>query len=120
MARILFVDDDKPFLDVQVEFLTSIGHAVFTASSGMNTLEMIENHQIDLLITDIIMPDQDGLQTIREAHKKYPELKIIAMSGGGRLVSRDNLVIASKIGANEVLDKPFTFENLKLAIEKVL
>jgi DNA-binding NtrC family response regulator len=73
-----------------------------------------------LLITDLVMPEQDGLQVIREVHKKLPNVKIIAMSGGGRLVSRDYLVVASKIGANEILDKPFTFDQLQETLKKVL
>ena len=120
MARILILDDDQPFLEAQVEFLTSLGHTVFSGPTGRNCVELIALHKVDLLITDLVMPEQDGLQVIREVHKRLPKVKIIAMSGGGRLVSSDFLVVASKIGADEILDKPFTFAQLQDAIKKVL
>ena len=89
---------------------------VYSTNNGKQALELINRSDIDLLITDIIMPDQDGLELIKEVQKKYPSIKILAMSGGGS----HNLKIAEFFGASYVLNKPFGMDELTSAIYKVL
>ena len=120
MARILVLDDDKPFLDTLVEMLALHGHEVHSALNGRLSLDLISEKKIELMITDLVMPEQEGLQTILEARKFHPELKIIAMSGGGRRVPVDFLEIARKIGADHALNKPFSTEELNAAVNKVM
>ncbi len=115
---ILIVDDEQPLLDsmkVLIEMLDD-EFEVYSANNGKQALELIDRSDIDLLITDIIMPDQDGLELIKEVRKKYPSIKILVMSGGGS----HNLKIAKFFGASYVLNKPFDVDELTSAIHKVL
>ena len=120
MARILVLDDDRDFLETLVETLASQGHEVYSSANGRQSLSLINGKSIELMITDIAMPEQEGLQTILEARKFYPSLKIIAMSGGGRLVSKDYLKVAAKTGADLVLAKPFSAHEIQEAVKKLL
>jgi DNA-binding NtrC family response regulator len=115
MARILLVDDDGAFLNVQEEFLRREGHEVVTAGNGRQALKLVQDHDFDLVITDIIMPDQEGIETIITLRRTRPALRIIAMSGGGRLSSDDYLEMARRFGAR-TLAKPFTRQDLLEAV----
>ncbi len=89
---------------------------VYSANNGKQALELINRSDIDLLITDIQMPDMDGLELIREVYEKYPSIKMLAMSGAGSLYLR----AAKTFGASYVLNKPFQRSELTSAIHKVL
>jgi DNA-binding response OmpR family regulator len=106
MAKILVFDDEPSILLMLKKMLEKEGHEVDLALNGREGLELFEKNKPDLLITDIIMPQKEGLEIILELRKKYPELKIIAISGGGRIGPEGYLPSAKHFGANIVFQKP--------------
>ncbi len=120
MANLLLVDDDAAFLKLQCEFLRRAGHAVTTAANGKEAMRLVQDNVFDLVITDLVMPEKEGIETIMELRREIPALKIIAMSGGGRNTPEDYLVIARKIGAAQTLAKPFSGKELVEAVASVL
>lgn len=121
MSRILVIDDDDDVRGVVVESLKTAGHEVFSASNGAEGLAFQEKHGADLVITDLIMPEMEGIETIRAFHGAFPAVGIIAMSGGGRsLDARSYLSVARELGADIVLPKPFGAQALIDAVHKLL
>jgi CheY-like chemotaxis protein len=106
MAKILVFDDEPSILLMIKKMLEKAGHDVDVALNGREGLEMFEKNKPDLLITDIIMPEKEGLETIFELRRKYPDLKIIAISGGGRIGPDGYLPGAKLLGANAAFSKP--------------
>jgi DNA-binding response OmpR family regulator len=119
MAKILVIDDDEQLRVVLHRLLTSAGHVVTTACDGVDGLKCFRADPADLVITDIVMPDQEGLETIMSLRREQRGLGIIAISGA-RANSVDCLKIAGLLGAGCTLAKPFTLQQLKDAIAKVL
>jgi DNA-binding response OmpR family regulator len=120
MARILVIDDDVMLQVMLKEALTLLGHEVRQAFDGKEGARLCREAPPDLVLTDIMMPEQDGLQTIRELRRSCPEVKIIAMSGGSHVLPElDSLPFASKFGARQVLYKPFAHDELKAALSAV-
>lgn len=119
MARILVIDDDDMLRKVLVRALTQAGHSVVEAADGAQGMHAFHSADVDLVITDLVMPVQEGVETILALRRERPDLPVIAMSGG---VSNAMLYldIASKVGANKVLPKPFTSQQLADAIAEVL
>ncbi len=107
MSRILVIDDDSEVRALLRRILEKGGHAVAEASDGADGTRRFEDEQADLVITDIIMPEMDGLENIAALRKRAPNLPILAISGGGRRVDRDFLPAAQAFGADAVLYKPF-------------
>ena len=120
MARILLIDDDDLLREALRLTLVHFGHAVIAARNGREGLAQLAHAEVDLVITDIVMPDQDGLEVVRALQKRRPPVKIIAISGGARGSSVDYLPVARRFGAAKVLAKPFSNEALLSAIEAVL
>jgi len=120
MAHILLVDDDDLFRDMVLAMLERLGHTVLIARNGNEALARFAEERADLVITDLIMPDKEGLQTIRELHQAARDLPIIAMSGGGRNNPEVYLKTARTMGAVAVLTKPFSFKQLASAINSAL
>lgn len=120
MARILVIDDDPMARTVISEMLVSEGHEPFLASDGSDGLEAFFKERFDLVITDIIMPGVEGIQTIIELRKKFWDVKIIAVSGGGRLGAYSHLELAEKIGAQKTLAKPIRKSKLLDAVNELL
>ena len=120
MARILLVDDNLDLITAVAELLCGASHAVTTAANGRKALELLEDNAYDLVITDIIMPEMEGIETIMNMRKKYPALKVVAMSGGGRISPEEYLVIARKLGVAQTLTKPFSGKELNEAVDKAL
>jgi Response regulator containing CheY-like receiver, AAA-type ATPase, and DNA-binding domains len=121
MAKILVADDSPEILHVLSMILRDAGHDTTTASDGHEALQLLELNHYDLLITDIVMPNKEGIETIIAARRKAPDLKIIAMSGGGSwMTAQQYLDMASKLGAAKVLPKPFSRTDALLAISQVL
>src|SRR5438552_5036610 len=112
MANILLIDDNAGMLKMQVEFLRHAGHAVTTAVNGKEGMSLVEKQPFDLVITDLVMPEKEGIEVIMELRRKFPALKIIAISGGGRVNPEDYLVLARKLGATKTLAKPFSGKEL--------
>jgi CheY-like chemotaxis protein len=106
MAKILVFDDEPSILLMIKKMLEKAGHEVDVALNGKEGMTIFERNKPDLLITDIIMPEKEGLETIFELRRKYPDLKIIAISGGGRIGPDGYLHGAKLLGANAVFTKP--------------
>lgn len=120
MATLLLVDDDAAFRSMLRRALQRRGHDVIEAAEGGAALRALSGATVDLVITDIIMPDMEGIETIRALRQTHPELKIIAISGGGRMKPEGYLEMAKAFGAFRVLSKPFDNEQLFAAIEAAL
>jgi CheY-like chemotaxis protein len=112
MAKILVIDDDVIVRETITQILEDLGHVVVIAEDGKAGVAAFRADRPDLVITDIIMPEQEGIQTITEIRGLAPEAKIIAISGGGRIGNTDFLKIARHIGANDVIAKPFDPDDL--------
>jgi len=106
MKRILIVDDDDQFRTMLRRVLEKEGYQVFEASDGRQGLSSFRNLRTDLVITDIIMPEKEGVETIAALRKEFPSVKIIAVSGGGRNAPGDYLMLANKLGAKVTMEKP--------------
>lgn len=106
VGRILVVDDEEIVRFTLRQMLEKAGHDVFEAANGLEALKSFEELEVDLVITDIIMPEKEGIETIVELLRRQPELKIIAVSGGGRTHNLDYLQIAKRFGAKSILAKP--------------
>ena len=120
MAKILVIEDDSSFRNVLVQMLSRAGYEVRQAGDGTTALEECTNFGPDLVLTDIIMPDKEGLETIQELLAYNPQLKIVAMSGGGKFGPDSYLPLAQKLGAKATLQKPFMREELINTISDVL
>jgi DNA-binding response OmpR family regulator len=105
--RILLIDDDIAVLRTLEIILSDLGYNIVTARDGMQGLNAFHKTHPDLVITDLIMPEKEGLETIIEMRRERPEVKIIAISGGGRIHNANFLEMAASLGANAVLAKPF-------------
>ena len=104
---ICVIDDDKSVRQTVGRILSSAGYAVVKAADGAKGLEAVEQSSPAMIITDIVMPNREGIETILEAKKRFPGIPIIAISGGGRTGPRDFLDVARKLGADDCLAKPF-------------
>ena len=120
MARILLIDDEAPIRRFAAEILQRSGHEVVTAADGRAGLQRLAEQPCDLIITDLIMPDKDGIETIVELRGRLSQVPIIAISGGGLLNADDNLKIAKMLGAKITLAKPFTGAQLLAAVQTLL
>ena len=112
MARILVVDDEELARFTIRDILETAGHEVAEAENGKEAIESQTAGPFDLIITDIIMPEKEGVETIIELKRDYPDLKIIAISGGGRTKNLDFLQLADEFGADKILAKPFSEDEL--------
>lgn len=120
MAKILVIDDDEHILRTPHQVLESEGHEVLDATNGREGLNLFKKHGANLIITDIIMPEKEGIETIKELHEENPELRIIAISGGGSIDPRVHLHAAENLGAMRTLVKPFSREDLLTAVRELL
>jgi CheY-like chemotaxis protein len=120
-GSILLVDDDEQFRSMLNEALTDDGYEVVAASNGQQALRLYAAQPTDLVITDLVMPEKEGLEMITEIKRLYPEVKIIAISGGGRSGAKHNyLQLAKAFGAQRTLAKPFLHHEMLEAITHVL
>lgn len=120
MGHILVIDDEHPVANAVANALTKAGHTVTLAHNGDAGLTKFGVERPDLVITDIMMPGKEGIETIRELRKESASLPIIAMSGGGMTGSFDILTMARKLGATEVLGKPFSVDELIAMVSRCL
>ncbi len=121
MPHILIVDDDIDLRNVIERLLTIKGHHAYTAGNGKSAIAIVECQQIDLVITDILMPDMDGYELITALRKHPVTPRIIAMSGGsGRLDSDYLLRIARSMKVDKLLEKPLNITTIEAAINEVL
>ena len=112
MTKILVIDDDVIVRETIVQILEDGGYQVLSAEDGRRGMAAFRSEHPDLVITDIIMPEQEGIQTITEIRGAKPDAKIIAISGGGRIGNTDFLKIARHLGAFDAIAKPFDPDDL--------
>jgi len=120
MARILIVDDEELARFTIREILETAGHEVIEARNGNEGLACQKASPFDLVVTDIIMPEKEGVEMIIEMKRDFQNLKIIGISGGGRTHNLDFLDLAKKFGAERVLAKPFTEDELLECVDETL
>ena len=120
MAKILVIDDEPSILLMIKKMVEKAGHEVDLALNGNEGIEKIEKNKPDLVITDIIMPQMEGLETILGLRKKYPKLKIIAISGGGRVGPEGYLFSAKLLGADRIFQKPLVQKDFMAAVTTLL
>ncbi|MBF0126304.1 MAG: response regulator [Magnetococcales bacterium] len=121
MAHILVIDDDDLVRLYLLTVLSNAGHTVQETDSGQNCLEQIARNHIDLIITDIFMPNMDGLELLAVLDKLHPTNKVIAMSGGGSTMSRKlALKVARKFGAIAFITKPFQIGDVINTVSRAL
>jgi CheY-like chemotaxis protein len=116
----LVIDDDDLVRDTIVRILERKGYQVLVAGDGARGLQIFRSERPDLVITDIIMPEKEGLETIREIRDEWPDTKIIAISGGARIGNMDFLDVAGKLGASEIIPKPFDPTDLVMLVSRCL
>lgn len=115
--KILIVDDDPSVCATMKYILDRAGNEVQTTLSASEALSLAQKDQFDLLISDLVMPEQDGIELIRKIKNAFPRLPIVAMSGGARLGTPDTLSSALAAGADALLPKPFDADLLRTVIE---
>lgn len=120
MKTILLADDDDEFAQMMLRVLKAAGYATLRARNGNEALQKYDPNTVDLVITDLIMPEKEGIAVIMELRKANPDVKIIAMSGGGRNNPESYLPIARRLGAKVTLTKPFGIQELQQAIRMCL
>jgi CheY-like chemotaxis protein len=119
MTRILLIEDDSALRWFLYHNLIKEGYVVYDAVHGADGLLQLRKNPVDLVITDMLMPEMDGVETIQQVRQSFPDVKIIAISGGG-LASPDHyLKIARNLGAGKTLKKPFSFPELLRAIHEL-
>jgi DNA-binding NtrC family response regulator len=120
MASILVIDDDNLMRDMLIRMVALHGHDVKGAEDGWIAEKLLRDSSFDLVITDIIMPEKEGLETIIHIHKQYPATPIIAISGGERIEPESYLQIAKELGAHYTFAKPFNRHDFIKAINNCL
>ena len=121
MARILVIEDDDSIRKLIEKFMQLDGHEVETAENGAVGLKMIGSRHYDLLITDVVMPEQDGIGVLRALRARASKLKTIVITGGSLKLQVDDIVLTARaLKADKVLQKPLDFENLSLTVAELL
>jgi CheY-like chemotaxis protein len=120
MTRILVIDDEAPVRRILRQMLERAGYEVIEAPNSAIGLKLYDENPVDLIITDILMPQKEGIETIMALRKTAPEVKIIALSGGGRMDKKGLLSTAKALGAACTLAKPFTREEVLAAVRENL
>ncbi len=120
MPCVLVIDDDEQFLNVMKAMLSRSRFEVIAAPDGRQGIKMCGDAPVDLVITDLIMPEVEGLEVIMELKQRFPDLKILAVSGGGRNDPSSYLSLARALGANCALAKPFTMEMLLKTVNELI
>lgn len=116
---ILLIDDEEPFRSVLKQVLQNAGYEVMEAANGAEGIRHFHEKPADIIITDIIMPEKEGIETIIELKKAYPQVKLIAMSGGGWYGTDIDFDMAKKLGA-QTLSKPFALQELLDVVRELL
>jgi DNA-binding NtrC family response regulator len=120
MNRILVIDDDVQFRQMLRQMLERAGYEVVEAKDGKEGTKLFRALPTDLVITDIIMPEQEGLATIMELKRDFPDVEIVAISGGGRIDSKNYLELAEQFGVTRTFGKPLDREEFLAAVKELL
>ena len=120
MASILIIDDEDPVREVLRRLLERVGHAVYEAADGKTALRMYAGNPTDLVISDIYMPEMDGIEFLMRVREAFPEARIIALSGGGYMGKEDVLAAAGNLGAVGILEKPFSAQECLEVVDRAI
>lgn len=120
MIRILVIDDDIKIREMLKQCLERAGYEVLVAPDGKAALTLHSANPVDLIITDIVMPEKDGLEIIVELPRRFPAVKVIAISGGGKIGADEYLNVAKVLGATRTFSKPFELRELLAAVRELL
>ncbi len=121
MAEVLLVDDEASVRELVSEVLKQNGHTVSSASSVKEAHDLFSKQTFDLVVTDLVMPERSGIDLILELRELQPDIKVLAISGGGGITGRfDYLPIASLVGAGAILKKPFSISDLRKRVDELL
>lgn len=120
MKHILIIDDDEQVRSLLARSMEMAGCAAMTAADGREGQRLLEQHPFDLVITDLIMPEKEGMETISHVRRHFPGVKIIAISGGGRIGPETYLPAALDLGADLAFAKPFSVDELVAAVRVLL
>lgn len=120
MAQILIIDDEPQIRSMLRQMLEREGYSVLDAANGREALRHLAQNPVDLVITDLIMPDMEGIETIRNLKQAHPGIDIIAISGGGRIGPDTYLELARKLGARFTFTKPIGRSELVTAVRSIL
>jgi CheY-like chemotaxis protein len=120
MSRILVIDDNSSVREAVCELLQQVGYETIAVDNGRFAAQIHRSDPVDLIITDLFMPDRDGFEIIEQFRREFPAVKIIAVSGGGSHGLVDLLAVAKNMGAQRVLVKPFSREELLRAVQELL
>ena len=121
MAISILLVDDEEMVRTQIRASLELeGYAVAEASNGREAVDLLRGFKPDLVITDILMPEKEGIETIMEIRQIYPDVRIIAISGGVRTENMDFLKIAKRLGADVALPKPFGRQQLLSIVREML
>lgn len=121
MAKILVIDDDEQMRVMLEEMLKRANHEVVLACDGNEGMALYKESPTDVIITDLVMPNKNGIDLILDMQIQFPDAKVIAISGGGGVAGRfDYLAVSKMLNAGPILKKPFTWKELQDAVDEVL
>lgn len=120
MKTILVIDDDPIMRETIRDILQVDDHNVVLASNGREGMAFLDILEVDMILTDVLMPEKDGIEVIMEAKRKYPKIKILAISGGGFISAKNYLKMARDLGANASVMKPFDIDDLVNNVNRLL
>jgi two-component system response regulator (stage 0 sporulation protein F) len=121
MATILVVDDEEPVRDLVSKIVLKDGHDVVVAADGQEACDLYGKSDIDLIITDLVMPEKNGIQMIMDLKNQTPDLKVVAISGGSGFTGDiDLLSVAKLLGAKHIIRKPFGVDDIRNAVNDTL
>jgi len=120
MAQILIIDDEVTVRDLLIKILEREGYETMNASDGKEGIRLYRENPADLIITDLIMPEKEGIETIMELRRDFRDVKVIAMSGGGKIDPETYLEIAKTMGAIKTIEKPFNLRELLKTVQELL
>lgn len=120
MPTILLTEDDAQVRQTVRRLLATAGYRIVEASDGRACLKLLRTQPVDLLITDVFMPELDGIEVIASARKEFADLPILAISGGGVVEKQETLEIALRLGATRILAKPLERQTLLSAVRELL
>ncbi len=113
---ILVVDDEAKLRKTLEEALTKAGYRVTSAGDGREATKALKQRDFDLVLTDVLMPERDGIEVISDLRRSHPTLAVVAMSGGGQIPAEYYLKLAVTLGAKAILNKPFSNEQLLMTV----
>jgi len=117
---VLVVDDEPVIRELAGLELAAGGCTTYFAADGSEAFKVMESHSVDLALVDMLMPGKDGVETIVEIKKRWPGCKILAMSGGGKLGTDQYLRLASMVGADDTVMKPFSLAHMMKLVDRML